>query len=430
MTSSRSAHPLDVDLADLVDGVVEAARAAELEAHLDDCLLCRIKRERLMRAPPVPATGPQLPPVAFAVPAVDDGGDPTEGDLWLAGDDERVLVLVLRTHGERLLVAPVTFDVEAADEETVVVDAARSPLQIGLAVHPTLATEVPRTVLVGRLGALAGGIDEGLTGGVAVAGPADPRLGLRQLLADRLASLEDIPPDPATGADAPPARPEEVASALIADLRAMRGAACAVRAMEGWGGLALPVRSQWAPMFTLDEVGIVLVVFDTPHGLVEEADYEAARSVLTRFNASALVVLARGVSGLAEVFDAAALHHGIDMPSGTHSPPRPLISGLTPFDAIAKFLDQHTGAKAMSPPSRGAVTRVDVGEVLREAAAAAAADAVRQGPRFKIAPKRRGYESLADARDGLQAALARAFTDDSVAAGLIELARRERRADP
>ena len=178
-------------------------------------------------------------------------------------------------------------------------------------------------------------------------------------------------------------------------------------------------------MATIDEIGVVLVVFDTPHGLVDDADFDAARSVLTRFNGTALVVLAREISDLAEVFDSSSLNHGIDAPSGRHTPPRPLISGLTPFDAIGKFLDQTTGARTAAPTARGPVTRVDVGDVLREAAGAALAEAVRQGTRFKIVPKRRGYESVADAQDRFEAALGRAFGEGSVVEGILDLAPRD-----
>jgi hypothetical protein len=166
----------------------------------------------------------------------------------------------------------------------------------------------------------------------------------------------------------------------------------------------------------------VLVVFDTPHGLADDRDFDAARSVLTRLNATALVVLATGLSDTAEVFDSASLHAGIDVPSGAHTPPRPLIGGLVAFDAVSKFLDQHSGARAMSPPTRGPVGRVDVADLLHQAAAAAVADVVRQGGRFKIAPKRRGYESLATAPDRLGEALATAFTDGSVVDALQALA--------
>jgi len=46
-----------------------------------------------------------------------------------------------------------------------------------------------------------------------------------------------------------------------------------------------------------------------------------------------------------------------------------------------------------------------------------------QGGRFKILPKRRGYDSLAANPHALGDALATAFTDASVVDGLLELAR-------
>ena len=408
-----TSHPLDVDLADLVDGVLGAARAADVEAHLDGCLLCRLKRRRLEGAPaPASADGP-LPGPAFDIPTRETGGEPAVDDLWVAGTDDRLLVLVLGVAGDRIRAAPVTLDVEAADDEAVIVE--QSPFRTAVAVHPALAAEIPRAALTAKVGTLsvAG------TTGTPIAGPSDPRLELRQHLVDRLAAFAD---PPLAGADdGPPPRPEQVRSTLIADLRAMRGRACAARALDGWGDLVLAEQRGWTPLATVDEVGVVLVVFDTPHGLEDELDFDAARSVLTRLNASALVVLTGELSELADVFDASALHAGIDMPSGAQNPPRPLISGLVPFDAIAKFLDQHSGARAMSAPTRSPVARVEVADVLREAAATAAADLARQGARFKIAPKRRGYESLTGAEDAIAAALATAFEGGSVVEALERL---------
>jgi hypothetical protein len=408
-----SGHPLDVDLADLVDGVLDAARADEVEAHLDGCLLCRLKRRRLDGTPAPGGGGSPLPAPAFVVPATEAGGEPAPDDLWLAGDGDRLLVFVQAVAGDRVTVAPVTFDVGAADDETVIVE--QSPFRTSVAVHPALATEIPRAALTARVGALA------LTGsaGPPIAGLTDPRLELRQHLATALAAFAD--PTVTVGAGAPPPRPEQVRSTLIADLRTLRGRACDVRSLDGWADLVLAEHRGWVPLATVDEVGVVLVVLDTPHGLEDELDFDAARSVLTRLNASALVVTTTALSELADVFDAAALHAGIDMPSGAHNPPRPLISGLVAFDAIAKFLDQHSGARAMSPPTRSAVTGVDVADVLREAAAAAAVDAARQGARFKIVAKRRGYESLAGAEDALAAALAKAFEGESVVDALMDI---------
>jgi hypothetical protein len=412
-----TSHPLDVDLADLVDGVLGAARAEQVEAHLEDCLLCQLKHRRLEGAPaPAAGAGPPLAAPAFLVPpAAEAGGEPAAGDLWLAGDDERLLVLIRSVAGDRATVAPVTFDTEAADDEAVVVD--ESPFRTAVAVYPALATEVPRGALRTRLGTLSrGGAPR-----PPAAGPTDPRLEARQHLATALAAFAG-PPPAATGAGAPLPRPEQVRSSLIADLRAMRGRACRAESLGTWDGLVLAEARGWRPLATIDEVGVVLVVLDTPHGLEDELDFDAARSVLTRSNASALVVTTTALSELADVYDAAALHAGIDLPAGAHGPPRPLISGLAPFDAVAKFLDQHAGARAMAAPTRSPVARVEVADVLRAEAAAAASEAARQGARFKIAPKRRGYESLDGAEADLAGALATAFEGGSVVAALQALA--------
>ena len=420
MTSPGSAHPLDIDLADLVDGFLDDARAQHLEAHLGSCIVCRIKRLRLSQAP---RAGPErgrepFPSPAFEVPRVDDDAVPATGELWLAGGDERVLVLVLGPHGhERVLVAPVTLDVESADDQTVVVDAGRSPLGTGMVLHSAQATALPRTTLTGRVAILCSGAElpavlagdaPDTTRGPKIDTDADPRLELRGHIADRVGDLEH----------------DQVRSTLIDDLRSLRGTACVVRALDTWPDLVDADRNGWVPLAMVDEVGGVLVVFDTPHVRGDDRDFDVARAVLTRCNASALVVLTRELSDSADVFDASSLNHGIDMPSGAHTPPRPLISGLVAFDAVTKYLDQHSGARAMSLPTRGPLARVDVGELLREAAAAAVNDSVRQGARFKILPKRRGYESLADSPDALGDALGQAFTGGSVADALLELARR------
>lgn len=433
MTRPGPVHPLDVDLADLADGALPPEPATALDAHLEGCLLCRLKLARLRDAPPAPAAASIVPPVAtLPLPVLDPTATgPAPGDLWLAGDDDRVVVAVLRVNGDRALVAPVTLDVEAADEETVMVDAAASPLSTPLAVYRALAIELPRSALAGRL---ATGLDPDLAGGrpgPTLAGPTDPRLDVRHELAARLAALEDVPPDPATAVDAPRPGATQLRSGLMADLRAMRGSACRVRALDGWQGVTPAARRGWSPMTVIDEVGVVLVVFDTPAGLADAAEFDAARSVLTRFNATALVVLASAVSDVADVYDAPALSAGIDLPTGEHAPPRPLISGLAPFDAVVKYLDQHTGARSMGPPSRSGVGQVDVAEVLRSAAAAAVADLARQGARFKIAPKRQGYESIAGEPAALAEALETAFAaadEDNdaplVVERLLELVRR------
>lgn len=421
MTFSASAHPLDVDLADLADGLADEELVERLAEHLAICLLCRIKLRRLREAAGTVQASPETedreastaetrPFVAplFFVPeetAVSDVREvPAPGQVWAAGGDEQVLVLVVRVVEERVFVAPVTFDAEAADEETVVVGADRSPLREPLAVYPALAMDVPGDALRSRLGVLAAANDldslldgslPGTSRGTPIVGPTDPRLELRQLLADRLGSLEPIAPDPDMNADAPRPGLDQVASELASALRQWRGSACKVRRLRAWDDVALAHARHWVPIATVDEVGVLLVVFDTPIGLRGDLDFDAARSVVTRFNASAVVVLTTALNDLAAVFDPSTLSYGIDVPSGERTPPRPWLSELTPFDAISKFLEEYSGLAASSWPRRSSVPRVNVARLLSEQASAAIADAVRQGERAKIPQKSRGYTSVA-----------------------------------
>ncbi|HVM02569.1 MAG TPA: hypothetical protein VM263_07845, partial [Acidimicrobiales bacterium] len=175
MTRPGPAHPLDVELADLADGALAADRAAALDAHLEGCLLCRLKLGRLRHAPPPGPPPPRAPacPVAVALPAGDPGADPAPGDLWLAGGDDRLLVALLSVGGDRALAAPVTLDVGPADDEAVVIDDSRSPLGLPLAVYPSLAIELPRAALAARV---ATGLDVSGRAGPPVAGATDPRL--------------------------------------------------------------------------------------------------------------------------------------------------------------------------------------------------------------------------------------------------------------
>ena len=439
-------HPLDLDLADLASDLVEPAQREELEQHLSECLLCRIKLGRLRdtlgeeSAARAPArSGPDVGEAGlrphFVVPRMTSANTAVEraepGEIWAAGDDERVLLLVIRRIDDRVLVAPVTFDALSADDETVVVGAELSPFDMSLAVYPMLAAELPASLLGAQFGELvaAANIDRLLAGslpgtarGEPISGPTDPRLEFRQVLVDTLGALEEVGPDPDMGADAPPPRPERVASALVAELRARRGEACKVHRLGSWEGLTLAYSKRWSPIGTVDEFGTILVVFDTPSGLADDADFNAAMSVLTRFNASAVVVLATGLSRTADVFEAASLSYGIGVPSGETNPPTPMLSGLAPVDAIAKFLDQNSAWPEGAWSTRGSTSPSDVLGTLSRSAASAVEEVVRQGRRARIAPKVAGYESVEGLVHDLSEVLRGALAGESVAERLSNLA--------
>ncbi len=445
-------HPLDIDLADFAGDLLDEAQREALEDHLGGCLMCRIKVRRLRDAlgePPearYPARsgadvsagiGAGLSVTAPRVSVADvSAGRLVPGQLWAAGNEERLLVLALREANERVLVVPVTFDVPAADDETIVVEAALSPFEMAIAVYSALPAELPRFSLVACFGQVveAGDVDRLLAGtlpgtarGEPIDGPTDPRLEFRQMLADHLGALEQIAPGPGIAANAPPPGPERLASVLAAELRDRRGQRCRLYRLSSWEGLVLAYSKGWTPVATVDELGTVLVVFDTPSGLASGDDFNAAVSVLTRYNATAVVVLATSLGPSAELFDAASLSYGIGVPSGEARPPAPLQSGLAPADAIAKFLDQSSSWSQASWPVRASTAPSDVIATLSRSAAWAIEEVVRKGRRAKIAPKVGGYASLELLVQDLEDVLRGALAGDHVAQRLSGLAGRSKR---
>jgi hypothetical protein len=438
-------HPLDVDLADLAEDLLDPSRREAVEDHLSGCLLCRIKLRRLREAldersgPSLTSTAADAGELRLSVPPVlaagIDAEHPAPGQLWVTSGQERLIVIVARVTEGRAFVAPVTFDVLAADEDTVVVDAILSPLGMSVALYPDLAVELPTPLLAACFGTLVEPADvaqllagtlSGTRRGEPIEGPTDPRLEFRQLLADHVGAQEEIRPDPDTAADAPPPRPESVASALAVELRRRRGEACKVRRLGSWEELLLAYSKGWTALASVDEEGTVLVVFDTPTGLAASDDFNTALAVLTRFNATAVVVLATSLSRYVDVFDAPSLSYGIGVPSGGVSPPAPLLSGLALADAIVKFLDKHSAWSESPWSERASTTPADVSMTLSGEAHSAIEEIVRQGSRAQIAPKIAGYTSIATLGGDVAGLLQRALGGEPLAQHLLDLAERNK----
>src|SRR5437660_1474958 len=98
---SEMIHPLDVDLLSLARGAVSPEYRDSAEAHLQECLLCRIRLQRLVSADvPKLSEAPTRESADIAIPdavvallrAPPVGGEPQPDELWLAGNDERLLV--------------------------------------------------------------------------------------------------------------------------------------------------------------------------------------------------------------------------------------------------------------------------------------------------------------------------------------------------
>lgn len=415
MSRSASAHPLDMELLDHVEGACDAESADRITAHLEQCLLCRIKRQRLAGAPPMEFTDARaVAPDFVAVEFAPGEGAPQPGELWLTNADDATIVLVksVRSQGGGVVVVPVTLDVEAADEGVVTLDEFASPLIVPLAIYEDLPVSLPSTALAERI-QLRSGVDllspfddqEGASRGTPIRTSADPRLEVRQYLIDRLTALD--PYDDAEGPAAEEAAddtPPRVAL-LREELLLRRGPQCDVQALPNLPtGPTTP--HGWAGIARVADFTVRVIVIETPSGLQEPLDFTAAQQLVARMAASALAVCTPE-SEAADVYDAPALFRAFQLPEGTRSS-EPVVSGLWLPDAVAKYLDQKRVVLSTVGLSPHHAPRVDAAVVLTNEIVNAVDATVQRAPRLG-ADKKDGYLQLPAVRGEVAEVLKRAL---------------------
>ncbi len=410
LVTDSAHHPLDADLLDLVEGALSPAAAGGVETHLAGCVLCRIKRQRLMGEQP---TGPvdlgdADIPRFLLLDAVDASpATATPGELWLTDGEEAVMVLLRQVLGrsQTVIAVPVTFDAEAADDGTVVLDADASPLGLPLAIHDRMPSSLPLHVLRSRvtptreveLMALTGA-EPGVSRGRPLDGPGDPRHEVRQRVAERMAQLS-----PGDGEAAPAGETSEADGFGEArrqlELLYLSGAAVEQLATpggcpDGWLGLGRVV-----------ERHLGILVIGTPAGLITESDYVAARGVALRWHASALVVCSPGAATV-DLYTPKGLYDAMQVPLG-HRSPEPTVSGLDLVDSVRKFFDLHPLWHVPAASEARPVPSIDVSDLLERNARLATARLA--GRSVRGADKREAYRRASTRSDELAAILQRAL---------------------
>jgi hypothetical protein len=420
MSSYPSTHPLDTDLLDFVEGALDDAAGRAVETHLAGCLLCRIKRQRLTGVAPIElADIRDLTVPGFGSIEIEDapGTAAQRGELWLTASDEATMVLVrtIRDNDYGVVVVPVTLDVEVADSGALILDTPASPLGVPIAIYDRLPVSLPPSALSGRVRPIRSEVDllslvagdPGITRGSPLEGATDPRLEVRQYLSDRLVTLDSYEADDG-GDDQRPIDIDDRLSVLRDEIILRRGPSCEV---EELGPLpSLPQTPQtWSGFASIKDFNIRIIVIYTPGGLNDERDYVCAQALLTRLDSSALTVCNLHADSV-DLFDAPTLFHAFELPDGARTS-KPLISGLTLADTIAKFLDQKRFMISAIGTSGQHATRVDVQEILAEQVAGAVDATLGRASRLGL-EKREGYMALAGVSDGLTDVLKTALEID------------------
>ncbi len=421
MSFPASPHPLDTELVDYVDGVLGAADASLIQAHLESCLLCRVKRQRLTALPPLQSIDVRtlrIPSFGRVETHPAAGSTARPGELWLTASDPAAIVLVrkVRDHDWGLVVVPATLDVEVADSGTLILDETASPIGTPIGIYEHLTISLPSSALAERivptrpdvdlLGLVDG--DPGVTHGTALRGSADPRHEVRQYLTDQLVRLDLHEPvnddeDGASGdRDDVEAASEEWYVALRDDLDPFGQRPYLIEALalaphlrsfpEGWRGIA-----------RVSHLHLTVVVIQTPAGLIDAPDRLSAQILLTRLGGSALLVWARG-SDIADLYDPATLYGARRVSDGQRAS-EPIISGLSPADTIHKFFDQRQRWSNPVNTTQVTVAKVDVRRILAAQTAASTDATAKTGARARTDGKPEGYAKAASLSAELAAVL-------------------------
>lgn len=151
-------HPTDLELVDLVDGLLGDIERQEIRRHVSACARCAalvselIPEEPLAHRRGVAPAGPESLVRGFA----SNPGIVARGGLWrLEWDGAAEVVLVAAANGPDADVAPVVVDPLVGDEYCRFVSAEDSPLGLTLVVWAGLARRIPMAAFAQQFGMLA-----------------------------------------------------------------------------------------------------------------------------------------------------------------------------------------------------------------------------------------------------------------------------------
>ena len=208
---STSNHPsvLTLAMARDVSGLGQTDRE-----HLEDCVACRVRAARLWHAAaPGEARDDAVTRILRAsepglalpddVDAAFADDSPHPGEIWRIGRDEALLVWVRRVLDDAIDVIPVVLDVELSDQESLLLPAESTSMNVPLAVLTGVRGHVGPPALLQRVGAadvadqvhevmnavMEGRPPTGVEVGPPITAPDDQRIEYRQVIADLLADL-------------------------------------------------------------------------------------------------------------------------------------------------------------------------------------------------------------------------------------------------
>jgi len=450
--SAASPHLGALELED----VLRAGASADHAVHLAECVECRVRAARMAGAGglTVPSDsalalitdsrariGAAIAAAALPAPG---GGPPQAGELWQVGADEALLVWVRKVLDGVVDVLPVVLDVDLADDQTLLLPASATPLDLDLAVVTPVRAHVHPGVFLSRVAALGAQVAEdvaevmtaareGRPGENVSVGPPvvdadDQRIEYQQTLADVLADLGPAAwarrQERALGdSTAEPELYRLVARELVLRHPCTVHESLPVLAVLPGGSLLRAV----ARIGYADTSVLLTLLPNWPAETPGDLASACRRLVVQEPGAAAVAVCGSAPHHLTAVVDASDMRAAYESPSGRLGAPRYRMEPMHVIDALHKYLETHVPVWE-DVDSEVSVTATDLAAAARAAAAAAVADLSAQGRRAVTPAKKQAWSELpAGTAEALAQVVDRLVAGDPPAAVLDALVGENRR---
>lgn len=419
-------HPL---LRELRDMLLDGGDVPSIRAHLDECLACRVRMARIAHADGLRMPSPDVfqgivdastaIPVAVNIPVDRSHVDPERGELWRIGGDEALLAWVRKNfHDGAVDIVPVVLDAELADELTVIVDEANSPLAVELGAMVALRTHVHRDAFINRLGSLdiaeeiedaIAAIREGRSATARVGSPvesdSDDRIEYRQALRDLLNELSPSRwPGRALPMGAPATFSPTVATADLQSqiqhrIRAARCMRLPIDQLEIGPGRSLQ------PLFKVAylNTSVVVVSVDSLNdALVDEVALIRAcqRAMDSSPDADAVCVAEPGAEWNCVLYSTASMRGALELPHGRSVGPEPILVGFGVVDTLSKYLEGAAPAWEVTERAPRGLGAINLAETAGRHVRLSLAGIEQQGRSARQAAKRATWTALPTGLEG------------------------------
>jgi hypothetical protein len=327
-----------------------------------------------------------------------------------------MLVWVRRVLDDSALVLPVTLDLELADEYSLIVPAAESPVGTDIVVVASVEGQVDLRAFLQPLGVLPAEAqigqlrlarregklpDANIPTGRQIESASDQRLEYRQLLADMLADLS-----PEGFAQESPLAAEELDDGVnlhqlgerLGDLT-WRRVGCTVRHAE-IDHVAVDAAHELLVAAVVEELGqAVLVTVLTgaaPHMTLSSPNVAAACGALLHLypDADNIAVTIADNDWTAVIIGPPFSLPAVEVPSGTAAGPRVISLPLPVVDALTKYFEQTTTRWEETERVRLDGAATDIGQLALDATRRAVEQVVAEGQRAHIPAKKAAYIAL------------------------------------